>query len=542
MRRRRGVQLIRRSCRYRPTTTSAQAFWSRTSLSCAPAWASWRSLEWSPALGPRAARPPTGTCLVSLGQSSPLTLLSSPIIYLCFLADESDSWDKDSLSGSAPRDRYSYFRPSIRVELEDEDARSVREVSIRGWKIDEKMMGVFAKCLPALTNLQKINLWNVGLTDATFSSLVTVLQSCPGVKVLSLEGNPLPDQAYHRLISEDLGLVHISLRNNQINDAGAQLIGRALQGLKVANKNLAALILSYNHITDLGAGYIAQALRFNRSLLSLNLSSNLIGDQGALALAEVLGRFALTHLEIVERRRLLLEKEAQDQPRSPTTSRHADAKSERPLSHRSGSAVEKAEKSMVQKTKTSVTKKKEKEKDPQKKEEKTNVSQAATGTSSVGTQSGAAKKEDAKAAKKQTSKAEEKNTRGKAVKSATKRAPLPEHEQTEASDVTLPLLEAAEFWDGNVYLPGNKVLMNLNLSRNSVTQEGLHGFLTVMKAQVQEAKASSGARTHTGLLRLSLGKNRFPAESPTFAQIQEIMSLRDPIHKSSRSSEDEQVM
>ncbi|CAJ0932067.1 unnamed protein product [Ranitomeya imitator] len=454
--------------------------------------------------------------------------------------------------------------PSIRVELEGEDARSVREVSIKGWKIDEKMMGVFAKCLPALTNLQKINLWNVGLTDATFSSLVTMLQSCPGVKVLSLEGNPLPDQSYHRLISDDLGLVQISLRNNQISDVGAQLIGRALQGLKVANKNLAALVLSYNHITDLGAGYIAQvrtdpllvqgpqgrnrkvmtrnhallqALRFNRSLLSLNLSSNLIGDQGALALAEVLGRFALTHPEIVERRRLFLEKDAHDQPRSPTTSRHADSKSERPLSHRSGSAVEKAEKSMGQKTKTSVTKKKEKEKDPQKKEEKTNVSQATTGTSAVGTQSGAAKKEDAKAAKKTRRTHEE-----KAVKSATKRAPLPEHEQTEASDVTLPLLEAAEFRDGNVYVPGNKVLMNLNLSRNRVTEEGLHGFLTVVKAQVQEAKASSSARTHTGLLRLSLGKNRFPAESPTFAQIQEIMFLRDPIHKSSRSSEDEQVM
>ncbi|XP_077114879.1 leucine-rich repeat-containing protein 71 isoform X3 [Ranitomeya variabilis] len=434
-------------------------------------------------------------------------------------ADESDSWDKDSLSGSAPRDCYSYFRPSIRVELEGEDARSIREVCIKGWKIDEKMMGVFAKCLPALTNLQKINLWNVGLTDATFSSLVTILQSCPGVK-----------------------LVQISLRNNQISDVGAQLIGRALQGLKVANKNLAALVLSYNHITDMGAGYIAKALRFNRSLLSLNLSSNLIGDQGALALAEVLGRFALTNPEIVERRRLFLEKDAHDQPRSPTISRHADAKSERPLSHHSGSAVEKAEKSMGQKTKTSVTKKKEKEKDPQKKEEKTNVSQATTGTSAVGTQSGAAKKEDAKAAKKQMFKAEEKNTRGKAVKSATKRAPQPEHEQTEASDVTLPLLEAAEFRDGNVYLPGNKVLMNLNLSRNRVTEKGLHGFLTVMKAQVQEAKASSSARTHTGLLRLSLGKNRFPAESPTFAQIQEIMFLRDPIHKSSRSSEDEQVM
>ncbi|KAM4014057.1 leucine-rich repeat-containing protein 71 isoform 2-T2 [Anomaloglossus baeobatrachus] len=444
--------------------------------------------------------------------------------------------DKECLSGAGPRDRYSYFRPNIRVELEGEDGRSVREVSIRGWKIDEKMMGVFSKCLPALPNLHHINLWNVGLTDATFSSLVTILQRCPSLKVLSLEGNSLPDQSYHRLISDDLGLVHISLRNNQINDNGARLIGQALRGLKVTSKNLATLVLSYNHITDLGAGHIAQALRFNRSLLTLNLSSNRIGDQGALALAEVLGRFALTHPEIVERRRLLLEKEAQDHPRSPTTSRHADTKNERPLSHRSGSAMEKPEKSPGQKAKPSVTKKK----DPQKKEDKTNVSQVATGPSTVAAQPGPAKKEDAKTAKKQTAKTEEKNTRGKAVKSATKRAP--EHEQVEASEVTNPLLEQAEFRDGNVYLPGNKVLISLNLSRNGVTEEGLQGFLKAMKTQAVEAKPASAARTHTGLLRLSLGKNRFLAESPTFAQIQEIMLLREPIHQSSRSSLDEQVM
>ncbi|KAG9463742.1 hypothetical protein GDO78_021201 [Eleutherodactylus coqui] len=120
------------------------------------------------------------------------------------------------------------------------------------------MMGIFAKCLPALPNLQKITLWNVGLMDGTFSSFMNVLQHCPSVKVISLEGNPLPDQSYHKLISDDLGLVHISLRNNQINDEGARLISQALQSLKITNKHLATLVLSYNHITDLGAGYIAQ--------------------------------------------------------------------------------------------------------------------------------------------------------------------------------------------------------------------------------------------------------------------------------------------
>ncbi|XP_040267554.1 leucine-rich repeat-containing protein 71 isoform X2 [Bufo bufo] len=449
--------------------------------------------------------------------------------------------DKESQGGTGPtKDRYSYFKPSIRVELESEDGRSVREISIRGWKIDDKMMGIFAKCLPALLNLHKINLWNVGLTDQTFSSFVNVLQHCPSVKVISLEGNPLPDQSYYKLLSDDLGLVHISLRNNQIDDEGARLISQALQSLKVTNKNLAALVLSYNHISDQGAGYIAQALRFNRSLLSLNLSSNQIGDQGARALAEVLGHFPLRHTEIVERRRLLLEKEAQEQPRSPGTSRHADSKSERPLSHHSNSAAEKAEKSQAQKAKSSVSKKKEK--DPQKKEDKTNVSSVASGASTVTTQPGPAKKEDPKTIKKQTAGSDLKNARGKPVKSATKRAPLLEHEQAEVTEIVNPLLEQADFRDGKVYLPGNKVLISLNLSRNRVTEEGLKGFLAAIEAQVQETKPATGTRTHTGLLRLSLAKNRFPADCSTFAQIQEMMLSRDPIHKSSRSSVDEQMM
>ncbi|XP_075047958.1 leucine-rich repeat-containing protein 71 [Mixophyes fleayi] len=425
----------------------------------------------------------------------------------------------------------SYLKPCINVELEREDGRSVQEISIRGWKIDDKMIGIFAKCLPALTSLQKISLWNVGLTDSTFSSFLAILQLCPSVRVIALEGNPLPNQSYYKLISDDLALAHISLRNNQIDDEGARLIGQAVRSLKMTNKNLVSLVLSYNHITDLGAGYIAQALRLNRSLLSLNLSSNQIGDRGALALAEVLGQMSLTHTEIVERRRLLLEKEVQEQPRSPVTSRHADSKSERSTI----AAAEKADKAAL-KAKPSVTKKKEKE--PQKKEDKTAVSNTAIVAPSAVSQTGPAKKEDPKTGKKQLVIPDQKSTRVKGAKSATKRAPLTEQEQVEPAELTNPLLEPAEFRHGKVFLPGNKVLISLNLSRNKITEDGLKGFLTALETQVQETKPIPGTKNHTGLMRLYLGNN-FPAECSTLAQIQQIMLPRDPF-KRSRSSEDEQ--
>ncbi|XP_075463773.1 leucine-rich repeat-containing protein 71 isoform X2 [Ascaphus truei] len=437
--------------------------------------------------------------------------------------------EKSSLAAlSHIQEKFSYFKPSIQAELESEDGKSVREIAIRGWKIDDSMLGIFSKCLPALPNLHVISLWNVGLTNATFASFLDILPHCANVKVVKLDGNPLAQQSYYKLIRDDLLLAHLSLRNNKINDEGARLISEALQSLKMTNKNLISLNLSFNHIADPGARYIAEALRLNRSLLTLNLSNNQIRDDGAEALAEVLGHLSLTHKEIVERRRLLMEKESQEQPRSPALSRHGESKSDRPQSHQSNTVIEKPDKSQVLKPSKSALKKKDKE--PQKKEDR-----FVGSSSSMPSQTGLAKKEDLKTAKKQISNIEQKNVRGKAAKSATKRAPLAEVE-VEATEITNPLLGKAEYRDGKVFIRGNQVLICLNLLRNRITELGLRGFLAAVEIQLQETKPITGTKCYTGLLRLCLEKNDFPPDNATFVRIQELMVPRDPMHKSPRSS------
>lgn len=50
---------------------------------------------------------------------------------------------------------------------------------------------------------------------------------------------------------------HLSLRNNNIDDYGAQLLGQALSTLHSSNRALVSLNLGFNHIGDTGAGYIA---------------------------------------------------------------------------------------------------------------------------------------------------------------------------------------------------------------------------------------------------------------------------------------------
>lgn len=159
-------------------------------------------------------------------------------------------------------------------------------------------------------------------------------------------------------------LAHLSLRNNSIGDAAAQFIGQSLSTLSSSNCSLVSLVLSFNRISDLGAGYIAKVgsgrgclLRAGEGLgvswvpcapapiLSLGPPGLALEslpavpipgeqrywrrgghqtcrggcppplqEQGAWltcpepspAACQVLGPFALTHAEVVERRRLLL--------------------------------------------------------------------------------------------------------------------------------------------------------------------------------------------------------------------------------------------
>ncbi|XP_021105031.1 leucine-rich repeat-containing protein 71 isoform X3 [Heterocephalus glaber] len=251
--------------------------------------------------------------------------------------------DEQRLSASCSlnslESKYVFFRPTIQVELEQEDGKAVKEVYIRGWKLENRILGIFSICLPSLSQLQAINLWKVGLTDETLTTFITLLPSC----------------------SPTLRLAHLSLRNNNIDDHGAQLLGQALSTLHGSNRTLVTLNLAFNYIGDEGAGHLADGLRLNRSLLWLNLAHNCVRDKGALRLAEVLRPFELTHPEVVERRRLLLEKAEQELSRSPTSSRQADAKTERGQPHMGAvSSVALVEKMQSMKTLKGLIKKKEK--------------------------------------------------------------------------------------------------------------------------------------------------------------------------------------
>ncbi|XP_067281479.1 leucine-rich repeat-containing protein 71 isoform X2 [Pseudorasbora parva] len=373
--------------------------------------------------------------------------------------------------------------PCLEIELENEDHDSVKTVKISGWKVDEMMLQVLSKTLQSLSNFQCLHMWRVGLTDCTLASLKNTVSLCSNLRKLVLDGNPIPEQSYHLLIGED------SIR---IGEEGARLIGSALSNVHTANKNLLSLNMAFNSIGDGGAYYIAQGLRLNRYLLCLSLSYNQIGDDGAARLAEVLGPFALTHEEIVERRKLLIKGEQSViQPSLVSL-----AESHEPLSVHSSSSLDRLNKS---------TKNTTKKKDNPKKEEKPASGQAA-------------KKEEPKVAKK-----DDKVPRGQAGKigGKDKNLPVSEQETVEVVETVTPLLDAGiVHTGGNVIHPGNTCLTSLNLSGNKMTEKSLKLFLSSLEGQGEG-----------GLLRLSLSRNRFASDCDTLLKIQEMMSLKDPLNR-----------
>ncbi|KAM5162389.1 leucine-rich repeat-containing protein 71 isoform 1-T1 [Callospermophilus lateralis] len=443
-----------------------------------------------------------------------------------------------SCSLNSLESKYVFFRPTIQVELEVDDSKAVKEIYIRGWKVEDRILGIFSKCLPSLSQLQAINFWKVGLTDNTLTTFIALLPLCSStLRKVSLEGNPLPKQSYHKLMAPDSPIVHLSLRNNNIDDHGAQLLGQALSTLHSCNRTLVSLNLGFNHIGDQGAGFLADGLRLNRSLLWLSLAHNRIQDKGALKLAEVLRPFELTHTEVVERRRLLLEKGTQERSRSPSSSRHGDFKADRDKAQALGmtsvALMDKSEKMQAMKAPKGLSKKKEKPGEVVKKEEKSGSGQSPT--------QGAPKKEDAaKSGKGKVTIPEQKQSKGKGTKlgSKEKRSILLESEQlvAETTEMINPLLEPVEHRDGKVFMPGNKVLLHLNLLRNRITEVGLEAFLATVQYQVQ-FKSKSMSKGPVGLLWLSLAKNCFDPQCPTYTTIQELMLPRDPIKTKIREEE-----
>ncbi|XP_033098084.1 leucine-rich repeat-containing protein 71-like isoform X22 [Anneissia japonica] len=437
------------------------------------------------------------------------------------------------------KEKYAYFRPVIQVEMEnDEKPITVTEIYIRGWKIDLLMVGIFKQCWPTIEKLSVVNLWNVNLSEAVIKEFASFLPQCPNLKTLAIDGTICVEESWALLIGEESLLTSLSLRNNGITDKGAAMIGKALSTVKTCNKNLISLNLSGNKISDIGATSIAQGLRMNRALLSLSLANNNVSNEGAKRLAEVLSRFPLTHEEVVERRKLLSEKGSPDRGlvKSPPPSRRGD---NRPGSVRSSSHMDKTDK----KRDKSSKKKQDGKKGEKEKEDTRSIRSSADGKKDKddATKGGSKKDDKWKKGFMKASIAADTMTKTKGKKTSSKDKRLPESDSPEMVEAINPLLEQVENMDNQLWIPGNRCMINLNLSRNNITEIGMKSLLLAVQYQITLLNLTPSPALK-GILRMSLNGNAVKKTDETFMKLQEVLLTRDPYYKPPEKGEDNQSL
>ncbi|XP_028402339.1 leucine-rich repeat-containing protein 71-like isoform X2 [Dendronephthya gigantea] len=409
----------------------------------------------------------------------------------------------------ALKEKYEYFKPCVQAvwEVYEGTKSMAKEVYIRGWKIDNQIMEILSLTLPTQDKLVKIDFNNTGLTDHLLEVLANVMKHLPLLRSLSLDGNPVHLQSYGMFLPEESTLQNLSLRNCYVNDQGATRIGQAL----TSNKHLLTLNLCFNKISCEGVDSIARGLRTNRTLLCLDLGSNLIKDAGAIKLAEVISKFALNHEETVARRLLMSKKNVEEPAGTPSKSvSHGVGKSERPPSVRSGSHLGKDQKKDKQKGAKKESKKISVDDKPLKKASSTDASK------------------DAKKGKKTSMvKVDRKGFSG-----------VVDQDASDVVEFPNPLLEPVEEIKGQLYIPGNRALINLNVSANKIGEPGMKSLLHAVQYQSQLAVAQA-RHVGIGLLRLSIKRNDISDDNVVYQTLQELMITRDPFFKPDNASHDD---
>ncbi len=417
------------------------------------------------------------------------------------------------------KERFEYFKPTVQVNMDNPDKLdTVTEVFVRGWKIDQPMMLVFKQCLPKLDRLQTINLWKTGLTGETLGLLAEFLPECTNLKNLILDNNPVKCESYDQLLRSESPVQHLSLRHSNVTDTGAQLLGQALGTTTVQNQKLLSLNLNGNEITDTGVERLAVGLRMNRTLLTLGLAHNQITDEGAKKLAEVVSKFAMTHEEIVERRKLLSTAADRKSVSPPPGGKRSDSR-DRPGSVRSSHAMASTKgKSAKNKKDTKGGKEEDKhEKTKGKKDEKPQKKASVVGDTKGSTKKG--------------------HEKGKGKKGVQQ----PEQEVSDQPEVLNPLLdETHPLKDGTIFLKGNMNLISLNLSYNQITEEGVEALLTAVRYQTTSNEMKGTKPGNTGLMRLCLQKNKIPVDSEHLQKLNDLMTTRDPFYKPQAKSPDQE--
>lgn len=164
-------------------------------------------------------------------------------------------------------------------------------------RVPRELFKILALTVYFHPNLNSIII-NKALTTAGIHELKNLV-NLSNVTDVILDDTYVEAANYYILLDSPRRLRRLSLARCFIQDVGVELIAARLAFPNPASESLALLNLSTNRVTDVGAAYLATALRTNRCLNYLNLTNNAITDKGAKAILEVLMKFPLTYSELI---------------------------------------------------------------------------------------------------------------------------------------------------------------------------------------------------------------------------------------------------
>lgn len=165
-----------------------------------------------------------------------------------------------------------------------------------------EIMQVIALLAPHYSMLSKIVIQRCVVNAFVIHDLSKMLP-LTAISEICLDESPLPEANYATLLnSKGNGLKYLSLARCLINDVVCEQIASKLHYSMGAGNQLLSLNLSSNHITDEGAQSLADALRTNRRLRYLNLTNNRITDTGFGHILNTLTEFPLTANELGQKK------------------------------------------------------------------------------------------------------------------------------------------------------------------------------------------------------------------------------------------------
>ena len=156
---------------------------------------------------------------------------------------------------------------------------------------------ILMKGLTDNKHLQVLYLNGNGITIKSIPSICDMLRKPTGLRSLGLGCNRLGDEGAKMLFSvTDMKLEMLDVSSSGIGSVGSTYVAEFLKINKTVRKlDLGFLIMTVaigelcNRIENFGAEQIAEALRFNTTLLSLSLRHNAIDERGHSAFRLVLG-------------------------------------------------------------------------------------------------------------------------------------------------------------------------------------------------------------------------------------------------------------